>query len=273
MIANNSESKQKSYIVYCHTNKINGKRYVGITSRGLNKRAGYRGSMYKSSPVFFSAINKYGWDNFHHTVLYRGLTIDQAAKLEKDIISDWDLTNPTKGYNAHLGGFPDTEELSKYTDKARVDKIKDTLSRQRSDPEYRKIMSDRMKQVWSRPGYSDFRKKALLDAGKWGRPHVCVKLVNTGEVFSSRAAFARSIGIQPANRRLLRLKQVGDYTEIVHSGLVYKLVVVENKESELLETPPSKVEGNQQPIKDSLSPTKDMATGKGSETIPTGSRG
>jgi group I intron endonuclease len=269
---NNNESKHKSYIVYCHTNKINGKRYVGITSRGLIKRAGSCGSLYKSSPVFFAAINKHGWDNFQHTVLYKDLTIEQAAELERDIIVKWDLINPDKGYNAHLGGFPTTEELSKYTDKSRVEKIKDTLSKQRSDPEYRKIMSSRMKEVWARPGFADFRKESMLAAGKWGRPHVCVKLVSTGEVFSSRAAFARSIGIPPTTRSLLKLKHVGDTIKMSHKGVVYELVVV-LKESELLEAPPSKVEGNQQPIKDSLSPTKDMATGKGSETIPAGSRG
>ena len=39
------------------------------------------------------------------------------------------------------------------------------------------------------------------------------------------------------------------------------------KESELLEAPPSKVEGNQQPIKESPK-SEDMASGKGSTTIP-----
>lgn len=57
----------------------------------------------------------------------------------------------------------------------------------------------------------------------------------------------------------------------------YKLInfihesIVDVKESELLEAPPSKVEGNQQPIKESPK-SEDMASGKGSTTIPQGSR-
>ena len=51
------------YTVYQHKNKINGKRYFGITSRKPEERWGYNGRNYKSSPHFYSAIQKYGWDN------------------------------------------------------------------------------------------------------------------------------------------------------------------------------------------------------------------
>ena len=48
------------YTVYQHKNKINGKRYFGITSRKPEERWGCNGRNYKSSPHFYSSIQKYG---------------------------------------------------------------------------------------------------------------------------------------------------------------------------------------------------------------------
>lgn len=57
------ENTQKWY-VYMHTNKINNKKYIGIT--GLKRywdRWRSDGSGYKTQ-VFGRAIDKYGWENF-----------------------------------------------------------------------------------------------------------------------------------------------------------------------------------------------------------------
>lgn len=48
------------YIVYQHQNLINGKRYFGITSQNPERRWGKNGNGYKSTPHFYSAIQKYG---------------------------------------------------------------------------------------------------------------------------------------------------------------------------------------------------------------------
>lgn len=61
-----------SYYVYCHENKINHKRYVGITCTKPEKRWGTNGQRYKECPHFWHAIQKYGWDNFDHMILYIG---------------------------------------------------------------------------------------------------------------------------------------------------------------------------------------------------------
>ena len=62
------------YTVYQHINKINGKVYIGMTSRSLKERFGNNGNNYTTSPSFFNAIQEYGWDNFDHIILYEGLT-------------------------------------------------------------------------------------------------------------------------------------------------------------------------------------------------------
>lgn len=52
---------ENSYCVYVHTNKANGKRYVGITSREPEVRW-KNGFAYKSNPHLDSAFKKYGRD-------------------------------------------------------------------------------------------------------------------------------------------------------------------------------------------------------------------
>ena len=50
----------KRYSVYIHTNKINSKKYVGITSQNVNTRW-KNGQGYKDNERFFDDIREYGW--------------------------------------------------------------------------------------------------------------------------------------------------------------------------------------------------------------------
>lgn len=73
------------YTVYQHKNKINGKIYIGITMQKPEVRWGKNGNNYKSSPHFYSAIQKYGWDNFEHNILFTGLTKEEACLKEQEL--------------------------------------------------------------------------------------------------------------------------------------------------------------------------------------------
>ena len=53
---------------------------------------------------FYSAICKYGWENFEHCILKDGLTQSEAEKAEIEAIEKLETNNPQKGYNLTKGG-------------------------------------------------------------------------------------------------------------------------------------------------------------------------
>jgi group I intron endonuclease len=92
-----------AFTVYVHTNKINGKKYVGVTQRKPEKR--WRNGNGYERQYFYNAILKYGWENFEHTILKTGLTQEEANYYEKYYIKEFDSLLGHNGYNAAVGGY------------------------------------------------------------------------------------------------------------------------------------------------------------------------
>lgn len=98
------DKQDKTYCVYKHTNKLNGKVYIGITSQKPEKRW-KNGYGYEGNEYFYRAIQKYGWhDGFDHEILTNGLNKETACEMEIELIKAYDSTNPNKGYNFSFGG-------------------------------------------------------------------------------------------------------------------------------------------------------------------------
>ena len=91
------------YTVYQHKNKINGKVYIGITKQEPEQKWRH-GQGYKSSPHFYAAIQKYGWDNFEHNILFQNLTKEKACKKEQELIAKYHSMDREFGYNSTSGG-------------------------------------------------------------------------------------------------------------------------------------------------------------------------
>lgn len=110
--------EQENYCVYKHTNKTNGKVYIGLTGRKPEYRWS-NGNGYKHNPYFYSAIQKYGWDGFDHKIIKDNLTEQEAQELEISLISEFNSTDRNFGYNVLLGGNLGTLgiEMSKETRK------------------------------------------------------------------------------------------------------------------------------------------------------------
>lgn len=129
------QQENERYVVYKHTNTINGKMYVGQTclkpeDRWENGGKGYE--CYSVTPKgnkkptrFWGAICKYGWENFEHKVLIRGLTKEQADRWERRLIKTWNLTDKRYGYNLRDGGSrgKHSEESKRKMSESRKDGI------------------------------------------------------------------------------------------------------------------------------------------------------
>ena len=98
---------KNKYYLYCHTNKINGKKYIGISLQSPNRRWRADGKGYKGCPKFERAIKKYGWKNFRHEILLTNLSQQEASILEKEYIKKYDTIN--NGYNILQGGLDKSE--------------------------------------------------------------------------------------------------------------------------------------------------------------------
>lgn len=97
-------NKEKKWCVYMHTNKINGKKYIGITSQEPENRWRTDGRGYKDQPRFWNAINKYGWDNFQHDILLTNETFEYACAVEQCLIKHYKSKISSYGYNLTGGG-------------------------------------------------------------------------------------------------------------------------------------------------------------------------
>lgn len=87
--------------LYCITNLINGKQYIGITNNYKKRWSNHKS---KSSKGLTSlAIQKYGVENFKFEILLRDLTVEEANEKEIEYIQNYNTLTPN-GYNISIGG-------------------------------------------------------------------------------------------------------------------------------------------------------------------------
>lgn len=106
--------QERKFCVYVHINNVNHKKYFGITCQKPEKRWN-KGNGYKTNRHFYGSIQKYGWNNFSHIILYNNLTEDEACYLEKGFIYTFNTISEYLGYNISSGGKP----VAKFDENAR----------------------------------------------------------------------------------------------------------------------------------------------------------
>ena len=90
------------YTVYKHTSP-SGKIYIGITGQTVNERW-RRGRGYIHCVCFWHAIQKHGWENIKHEILFEGLTKEEAEAKEIELIAKYKSNQKGYGYNISNGG-------------------------------------------------------------------------------------------------------------------------------------------------------------------------
>ena len=146
------------------------------------------GYHYRQCPHFWSAIQKYGWDNFEHTILRKELTHSEACELEVKLIAEQETIK--KGYNLASGGNTAIT----------------------TTPEQRKIHSQYMSEKNSNPDTNPLTNGKVI----WGKTHpyptsLKVKVTEvdgTELIFESRKECAQYYGIsQTTMGRILAREQ------------------------------------------------------------------
>lgn len=181
--------ENKKWTLYIHTNKVNNKKYVGITSRKTNERWGINGNNYiKDNTYFGNAIKKYGWDSFEHEIVYNACLTEQEAKeLEQYYIKSlntkrpngYNLTDGGDGINGHEFSEESRIKMSK-AQRIRADegrnltmlgkhhteetKEKIRAAKLNLTQEQRKNLSDSAKKLWSNDDYKKRKLKELKEA-------------------------------------------------------------------------------------------------------------
>lgn len=90
------------YRLYKHTSP-KGKVYIGITNQSTQRRWA-KGKSYRWNIPFYNDIEKYGWDNFKHEILFDNLTREEAEQKEVEYIFQCKSDNSKYGYNIRGGG-------------------------------------------------------------------------------------------------------------------------------------------------------------------------
>lgn len=96
---------ENKMIVYSIENKINGKKYIGITTNSFAERYPH-GIKNHHNPHLRKSIAKYGEENFEVVVLEKNVKdMKTLCELEMKYIEKYDTCNKEKGYNKSLGGL------------------------------------------------------------------------------------------------------------------------------------------------------------------------
>lgn len=171
------------FTIYKHTNKKNGKVYIGQTIQKPEDRW-KNGAGYRSCVKFYNAIQKYGWDNFEHEILeQKEMTQKEADEKENYYISFYNSQNDEKGYNITEGGYktisknalPAALEWMKNHPEFGAARAQDMLKWQKEHPEE----ALRMRQE---------NQKKMVEARS-----IPVQCIETGVIYASASEAARQV--------------------------------------------------------------------------------
>ena len=194
------------YKVYKHTFP-NSKVYIGITCQEPNDRW-LNGKGYRHNAYMVNSIQKYGWDNIKHEVLFDNLTKEQAEEKEIELIALFNSNRREYGYNiesgGHYAGVMADETKIKISKSLKGRKMpKEVMEKLRmintgrvvSQETREKMSKARLgKKGWHRtPEHNENMRKSLT--GKKRSPEICKKFSEISKGRSVSEETRRKIGL------------------------------------------------------------------------------
>lgn len=143
-----SENKQEDgyyYFIYIITNKINGKKYIGMhQTKDIDD--GYMGS----GVALRNAYKKHGIENFVREILMFAKNSDELVQLEQAIVTP-DIVADKQYYNLKEGGTGFTSERSRAIRNS--EDVRRKLEQIHSSSEYRAALAQRVRKLWENEAY------------------------------------------------------------------------------------------------------------------------
>lgn len=184
------------YTVYKHTSP-SGKIYIGITSQRPESRW-HNGRGYIDNEYFTRAINKYGWDNISHEILFVDLTKDEAERKEIELIELYKSNNREFGYNIENGG----STIGKHSEYTKL-KISNSLKGERN-PRYGKKF----------PNQSYGRKTTMTDVERLNR-----SISHKGQVPINKKSVAQCDKNGNFIRRFESMSKASEFTNVAIANI------------------------------------------------------
>lgn len=179
-----------------HENQINHKKYIGITCQKPEYRWKKDGKGYEECPYFWNAIQKYGWDNFNHTILFTNLSAQEANDKEIELISLYKTYDNQFGYNISKGGFGINSETMKETWKNEAFKayMCEQMKEAWKNPVKRKRRSERAVERWKNNEFKESVREKIKEA--CGSSVICVE---TGKIYKNICDVENELKINHSN--------------------------------------------------------------------------
>lgn len=98
-----SNAPPRKWTVYVHVSKLDGRKYIGMTSQKPSKR--WHRSAYVSCPYFYEEIERNGFESFDHIALLFFDDKEQAETAERYFIKFWNTQDIRFGFNVDDGGM------------------------------------------------------------------------------------------------------------------------------------------------------------------------
>ena len=177
--------------IYCFTNKINEKKYIGQTVNFNRRLREHKNKSGKDNLPFHNAINKYGIENFDIEILIENIeTQKELDDYEKIFIKKFNTGNKDFGYNVAEGGSSGNvfkhmsqEKFEEFTEKIRQNSIE--MWNGRNDEEKQEII-DKIAEGNKGKVVSDETRKKISESLKKSYKDGKITPHNKGKISNKR---------------------------------------------------------------------------------------